>query len=232
MNKLTVFLHVPKCAGRTFQDVLENNYAKGRIWRYPRGSEPPCGWDHMQCVHGHFPIEKWQVYNKQTKEYEWKGIDIDFPNREKVYFTLLRDPIERVWSYYHHTDGHRIYGSIQKWMEDPKREVSEYYRRRANSHIWTLTAHEEITRDSLELAKENLKRTTFGIKEYFNVSLEYFKELHPDIFKTLEHTDYNVRKDKRDMTSDERAYIQSHVELDMELYQYARDQFIIKSMED
>jgi hypothetical protein len=58
----------------------------------------------VQFIYGHFHIN-------------WKAIGRDFDGRQKRFFIFLRDPIERMWSWYHHTNGPRNYGSIVKWLE-------------------------------------------------------------------------------------------------------------------
>jgi hypothetical protein len=154
----------------------------------------------------------------------------DFGDRPRRFYILLRDPIERVWSYYHHTNGPTRYkdkGEIRGWMEDTT-EMNEYYRRRANSHIWTLTGHDDINTHSLNQAIDTLNIVDFGITKCFHHSLMEFQKGNPEIFKTIEYDYKNFRKDKTEMTSGDRSYIYSHVELDMQLYQHAKEKFLKK----
>ncbi len=147
MKPLYVFIHLPKCAGTTIKTILEQNIEN--TFRYPRGVEPECGWQNVNCIHGHFtpvlPVEKGE-----------------FKNRKLRYFTLLRHPVDRTISYYNFSMGthapHKII-PFEEWIDDDSSETHMKY----NTMCYFLgngennKAHEL----NLKIAKHNLSNVFF-----------------------------------------------------------------------
>jgi len=85
---LIISMHMEKCGGTSFEQVLREAYAK-RFFLYDPGppGEPevelPAAID---CLHGHM----------------FFGLHRQFPKRQCRYITLLRDPIERFISNFNH----------------------------------------------------------------------------------------------------------------------------------
>jgi hypothetical protein len=103
---LYVFIHIPKCAGTSIKTILEENIKN--TYRYPRGVEPECGWENVNCIHGHFtPIEP--ILRRE------------FKNRDFKYYTLLRHPVDRTISYYNFSMGTHILERVipfEKWINN------------------------------------------------------------------------------------------------------------------
>lgn len=86
---LTYFLHIPKTAGTSFSQLLdqlvpEHTIVPAKLWSQLLPLLP-YDWSHAQLLRGHFGY----------------GIHRNVP-KEILYVTFLRDPIERCISAYHH----------------------------------------------------------------------------------------------------------------------------------
>ena len=212
MNKINIFLHVEKTGGMSFEDLLANNFREGKHIRYPRSDGETFNWENIQCIYGHFHIN-------------WPTLKRDFGDRPKRFYTFLRDPVDRVWSHYHHTNGPQDHGHIDKWLNSMDRD-RKYYHAYSNRQVYALTGHEDITTQSLEIAKLKLEEIDFGITEYFYNSIMLFQKGNPEVFKTLDFEYLNFTKNKIPMTANDKACIIPYVQFDMELYQYAKELFI------
>lgn len=102
-----VFYHIPKSAGTTLNSVLQKNYPPENLVECGINTQefmadlrtwPPERLAQIRLLQGHFPF----------------GIHELLPGRPQ-YFTILRDPVERVISYYHHArrePAHYLHGLI------------------------------------------------------------------------------------------------------------------------
>lgn len=98
MTARLFFVHIPKCAGVTLHHIIDGEYAPEELYTVP--GVPPMGWteasyeslrdewsdeakEKIKVVKGHMPYG-WHRAFKGAHEY----------------ITILRDPIERVLSYY------------------------------------------------------------------------------------------------------------------------------------
>ncbi len=85
---LVISIHMEKCGGTSFEQVLREQY-DGGFFLYDPGlpgeSEPSIPSD-VTCLHGHM----------------FYGLHERFPDRDCQYITLLRDPLERFMSNFEH----------------------------------------------------------------------------------------------------------------------------------
>ena len=88
---MIISVHIPKCGGTTFQNILQDIYGKRRVWlnytaNLSEGRPPATAVPWLtRCIHGHFLSD---------------AFDRTLPGAELI--TWLRHPVERVVSNYYH----------------------------------------------------------------------------------------------------------------------------------
>lgn len=220
------FLHVPKCAGTTFKDVLYANYktrktawidgkfheeSTKKLISLPRGVR-----NNYKCIMGHFK------YGLHT---HFEG---DFS-----YSTMLRDPIERVISLYYHIK--RAEFHIVKENYDFRKislldfvlsDMSPEIDNCQTVYISGLATNET---SALETAKNNLINhfPIVGTSENLRFStalfLNYYQLKTP---KFLPSRNVGVRPKKERIENFEEieTIIRSRNALDLELYKFANEE--------
>jgi hypothetical protein len=183
MNRL-FFLHIPKCAGTTFYEILYNNYKYQQIAKidgtyidksvkqiitYPEGKKVK-----IKCVMGHMYYGMHEYFNEKYK-----------------YITFLRNPTIRVLSLYYHiitTVNHPLHELfIKKHISLKSFLESEITQELSNEQVRRISGINEkyIKIEHLEIAQSNIK-TDFkfvGITELFDESLVLLRNVVSEIIK-------------------------------------------------
>ncbi len=170
-----IFLHLPKAGGSTLQEVIVRNYACGFGFRFTGDLDQLQAFKALPAemrakfdlVHGHvhFGIHEW----------------VPDP---ALYMTMLRDPVDRLVSYYYFVKAHPEHYLYPKVFGGGM-SLKEYALRRAcievdNDQVRWLCARPhravpigKVTREMLEEAKWNLANsiTVLGLVERFDDSL-------------------------------------------------------------
>ena len=210
MNLLYVFVHLPKTGGDTFSNFMEkffshNNTRNGFSYRYPRGVDPKDGWDKVRFVYGHFDINF--IEN-----------DLNFRDREFVYFTFLRNPMERLYSNYYYANRGKV--TIKQWLQS-----DDYFVENLMTKYLGNAGGKSATEKNLEIAMKNLTRSdvNFGITEHYDESLRRFQVKFPDIFPTIkyERKRISVKPDNYNNNSELNTMIWERNQLDLRLYKFA-----------
>jgi hypothetical protein len=224
-----LFIHCPKTAGTTFFTLLSAHYPSGEIYRSQAGRLQ----DALQ-EHG------WPVvarYRLMRAHYD-TSITRFFPRRP-VCVTMLRDPVERIISYYEHVrrspnhKHHRrvIEGkmSLAQFMDPPlaRSDTSNFQVRQLAGAI---RGPARGLPDSvlLEIARVNLEECAyFGITERFDESLSL---LHFTFgwrsIEAYENLNVSPTPTRRGDHQDEViAKIEEANVLDVQLYRHARRVF-------
>ena len=93
-KQLLIFLHIPKAAGMTLHGVIERQYGKDSVLTKNASIEQVTALydglddkskENLSVIKGHIPF----------------GIH-QFLSRPATYITLLRDPVDRILSYYYY----------------------------------------------------------------------------------------------------------------------------------
>jgi len=96
------FLHIPKSAGTSVTRVLDNYFNKSSILPYQTWNQLlpnlPIEFSNFELIRGHFGYGLYKILNKKP-----------------VYLTMLRNPIERTISQYHHI---RMDPHTNNWVDE------------------------------------------------------------------------------------------------------------------
>lgn len=167
-NNLVCSIHIPKCAGTTLAGIFQSVY--GDRFLHVKGAIVTDLWNDynlskVDCVHGHFAVSPPEI------------------DRPVQYITFLRNPIERLLSYYWFIQGDKSNSqyawtsrlTLREWVETQKLACLD------NDMVRFLAGREHynfnypgkfVDKDDLEMAKENLKKFAFvGVIEDFGSDL-------------------------------------------------------------
>lgn len=250
-NDLVIFSHIPKTAGSTLNEIIEDNYQPDSIFNfYPQKQAKNTNaknWaddfnNHrrslntasgLEILRGHFGF----------------GIHEHLDIKTYTYITVLRNPVERVISNYYYFDRPSIdYKQIKEettlasFVKEKRHKIIDNYQTRFLSGIgWQrgiyledlysrkyAVKYGECTEKMLENAKENLdKYVLFGLQDRFTDTLRLFKRVlkWKDI-KTNKEKNVGFNKPKREAI--DRSIIQiieQENKFDRELYEYATKTF-------
>ncbi len=179
------FLHIPKTGGTSFTKMIDPFYKKEEILPYQTWNvflpEWPIDISNIKLIRGHFGY----------------GIHHIFGRENMRYFTMLRDPVERAISQYHHMTVDRInnnwvhdfpYTDIEQMLEERPWLISNIQMRHLAvdvdviklnpSHPFYYGTHKQFMsskfsdKDLFEKACSNLKNFYFiGFLEDYRCSL-------------------------------------------------------------
>ncbi len=239
-NKTLIYMHIPKCGGTTLNNVLENNFDEDkRYYVNPKNissSKRQLGGienkSSIRLLHGHLC-------------YGWHKL---LP-KKCMYFTVIRDPIERVVSQYNYVrfrDDHSHY--LSEIVNEKKMSIKDYVRSGIcdevnNGMVRLLSGVEDIVQEPygessipygtndktlLERALENVDRhfAFVGLQEHFDKSLLLLRErLSLDTVTYRRQNTGRRHYDKVHPDDDDREVIREYNELDIKLYRYMRTRF-------
>jgi len=229
--RTTIFLHVAKTAGTTLNQVLGREYADILSFYIPKESG------------SHFEDFKNRLKNENAAlirghfEFGWHY----FLSRPFTYFTILRDPVERVISEYFYilsSPDHPLHEQVGKQgggLPDFVRKWNAPNLQTKKISGMTFTKNSGVSQDvevnadnMLKMAKENLSKhfAVVGLTERFDETLILLKrEFGWDWPFYIRD---NVTKDKaarEDIPSSTIDIIKEYNRLDIELYEYAKKCF-------
>jgi hypothetical protein len=203
-----IFVHLPKTGGTTLRAMLESRYQQGQLYSIYEGDP---NFHSMQDFH-------------ELSEEVKSAINVYTGH---ISYAMLRDPVNRVISYYHHVlTYHKVIKnnkiSLIKFLNRRDPQVDNLQTRRLSG----LSApFGKCTDDMLRTAIDNIDKWFFsiGVTDRFDESLVVLSELigwETPVYKTL-----NVginRPPKEYFSQTEINLIQQHNQLDIILYSYAK----------
>jgi hypothetical protein len=238
-NQTIIFIHIPKTAGSTLNSIIDRQYPLGNICSiYPENATVPGGIELSST-------DELKELNKtdQAKIHFLRthmsfGIHRLLPG-PSTYFTVLRDPIERIISLYYFVSAlptplrpdyfpsEDI--SLQNWLRNKITiDMDNAQTRMLSGNLHTVPFG-RCTREDLERAKRNLQEhfSVVGLTERFNETLILLKRVL-GWEESISYTRQNVtrkRPQKDDLSPATLNAIAEANFLDIELYRYAEELF-------
>jgi len=237
MNKVSdqqtpmlLFLHIPKAAGTTLQQIIERQYPSSQI--YSLGAD------------SHQSIAEFQAWpqERQADIHILKG-HLAFGFHESIprsctYFTILREPVERTISYYYFVLQNPEHYLHQQVVSE-KLDLSDVLGRKMTpdldngqarliSGVWNEVPVGEMTRVHLAQAKENLNNhfQVVGLANHFDASLLLLQKAFG--WRRIFYTKTNITQNRPPQTALSPETIEKILQynrLDVELYAFAQQLF-------
>jgi hypothetical protein len=221
------FVHIPKAAGTTLQDIVVRQFRGGKAFRF-------IGTPAQAAEFQNLPQQERDRYDLLTGHvhfgiHEWSG-------RPPLYLTMLRDPVDRVISHYYFAlsqPTHYMYRIIR----ERNLTLKDYAATRATVELdndqvrWlTTTPHRDIPtgkvpRRLLDEAKWNLENafSCIGLTERFDESLACMQAAFG--WKDVSYERRNVTRERpplAEISQDTLDAIREVNALDAELYEFAK----------
>jgi len=225
-----IFLHIPKTAGTTLNEILQQQFEPEQIYFLgPTAQKTIREYQELEAeekepvrlVSGHTPY----------------GFH-EYVAGSSTYFTFLRDPVDRVVSFYHFVrknEQHYLnsavvneFDGIKSFINSGITTMVDNGQTRLISGVWLKPGFGEVTSQDLEQAKLNLKQnfSVVGLTEQFDATLLLFREIFT--WQNIKYVRQNVSKvssTDRKLTPEEREAIVNVNQLDIALYEYAQTLF-------
>ena len=222
-----IFLHIPKTGGSTLYKILERHFSPAEtvtldtpgVARFKTLPAAKRGRYRLIQGHMHFGLHR-------------------FIPRASTYITFLRQPAERVLSFYYYarsTPDHYLYPLLTTGRVDLRTllgreltsELCNFQTRALAGDEWE-DPQRIVTRDALERAKANLGShfSVVGLQEEFDASLLLLGRAFG--WNLPFYVKENVTKEKppnASMDVETRKLVEETNSLDVELYEYARNLF-------
>lgn len=211
-EKLLIFMHIPKTGGTTLNSIFRNCYEKNEIFDHVEKEE-------MRERFNHLSIPDRKAI-KAVSGHHFYGVHEIF-SKPFSYFTMLREPVNRVVSLYYFLKEYP--GYYQDNMKNMSlEEYIEWDAQTKNGQSLQICGSQSNL--TLEKAKENLKTfDVVGLTEMFNESLYLFKRKYN--WKNVNYTKKNITKNRPSIQAVP-AHIIKKIEqqnqLDLEVYRLVK----------
>lgn len=225
-----IFLHVPKAAGTTLRKIIERQYKSEAILTTGE------------------PWHEWVKEFESLPQAQKKGIRIFLGHlrfgfhaylpQPSTYFTMLRDPVDRIVSYYYfvlESPDHYLYDIVTSQNMTLKdllcSEISTEFdngQTRSISGIGHRIGFGQCSPETLQAAQANLREhfAVVGLTEHFDESLLLLKRTFG--WRIPFYVRENVTKNRprrEEMPKDTLDLIARYNQLDIKLYRYAQKLF-------
>lgn len=222
-NQYAIFLHIPKTAGTTLNEILKQQYGK-KAMHWVTGAKQFESVGEMEQVRD----GSIRLFNGHM----CFGLHKFLPG-EATYITFLRHPVDRAISLYYHiarNPKHPQYETIRdcdlSLKDYIESDMSTGDAKNFQTRILYGLSDEKPTndREMLDIVKRNLRKyyAVVGLSERFEDSVTLMTQALGWSFPLW--VDQNISKNrpsKAEESHDVRSLVESVNELDMELYEYA-----------
>tara|TARA_B100000029_G_scaffold301281_2_gene294200 strand:- start:3625 stop:4458 length:834 start_codon:yes stop_codon:yes gene_type:complete len=226
-----IFIHIPKAAGSTLTTILDREYDPSLTYTIEGDIEQSIRKfvslssnyrDKIKLLRGHIPYGLHRHINRSSK-----------------YFTMMRNPEDRIISYYHYvlrSKDHYLHDevvggkmSLNSFIKSQITLELDNDQTRHLSGLFYDIPFGKITEDILEVAKRNIDKDFLivGLSEKFDESLLLMKK-----FLNWRHLPLYVRKnvtknrpETNTFNSQDLNLIREYNSFDVQLYSYAAKKF-------
>lgn len=227
---IIIFQHIPKTAGTTFRYIIQYQFPPSAICElYGSSGSPAQRVEKLQNL-SEIQSQKIKIINTHV------GFGLhDFLRQPCTYITFLREPVSRAISmyyYYQKTKNPRFlnlslkefiqtYPGVQNGMTKNFSGIVLQSQLLDNDQGEQFACNQE----SLEIAKKNIQKyfKFIGISERFDESLLLLREILG--WKIPLYDKSNISQKPNDIDQDTLRLIGELNELDLQLYEYAKDIF-------
>ncbi len=225
-----IFLHIPKTAGTTLNAILQKQYKPQQIYYLGANAQESIR-DYQQLARA----EKEAI--RLVSGHTALGFH-DYVPGSSTYFTFLRDPIERVVSFYYYVkknNEHYLnraavneFEGIAPFINSGITKMVDNGQTRMISGVWLEPAFGKITAQEFEQAKANLKQrfSVTGLTEQFDATLLLFRAIFN--WQSITYIRQNVSKTAaadRELAAVDRQAIEAANQWDIALYEHAQELF-------
>jgi hypothetical protein len=229
-----IFLHIPKTAGFSLNRIIEQNYPIDQFYSTYGAEDLPGG--SVQSFLRLSPARRAQI--RMLAGHVPFGFHEQLPG-PVTYFTVLREPIDRVVSLYYYLRrapkdrlpddqalAHEM--TLEQYVGNRVNVGTDNLQVRMVSGVFCNVGYGQCTRDMLEAAKQNLRErfAVVGLSEQFDATLLLLKRAFH--WRNIYYVRWNVTKDRpalAEVPAETLALIRDHNLLDIELYQFAKSLF-------
>ncbi|MFW6116369.1 MAG: sulfotransferase family 2 domain-containing protein [bacterium] len=225
-----IFLHIPKTAGTTLHRIIERQYRSEELY------SPGLREGHAVGELAKLSQER-RAQIRMFRGHLAFGVDKYLPV-SSTYMTVLREPIDRVISYYYyirrtpHHYLHDFIGSgefdLKGFVDSQAHVMIDNAQTRVLSGVWHGPPFGECTQEMLETAKTNLRErfAVVGLTERFDETLLLMKRTFGwrNVFYTPENVSHG-RPDRGELPPDTLKAVAGTNQFDIALYQYATQLF-------
>jgi hypothetical protein len=229
-DKTVLFVHIPKTAGTTLNNILERQYPPEAMYVLaPNAQEKLAAY--------------YQLDAKEKEQYRIIFGHMGFGLHEHLpgpysYFTILREPIDRCVSFYYFArrlPEHYLHKyvfdqawSLAQFVESGITIMMDNFQTRLISGVWEDPAYGQCSPDLLTQAKRNLENhfDMVGLTSEFDRTLLLLKRQYG--WNNIYYTPQNVTRQRpsaRRIDQNTRNLLAAHNQLDIELYRFAQDLF-------
>lgn len=224
-----MFLHIEKTGGETLRGIFERNYPREAYYRY-YGNIKPQRMDYYKSL----PTARKNKIRFIIGHFDF-GLHTQLGIKNPRYLTILRNPADRVISFYNHLQRNPVLWGMPRVRKMSLEEyvTAGFHRQGDNGQVRRLSgttqlAVGEIGKQHVEKAKENLERwfPVVGLLERFDETLVLLK--NQKVLTNLHYLKKNVsanRLARNRVPKQVLDIIEKYNRWDMELYHFARELF-------
>lgn len=224
-----IFLHLQKTGGSTLGRIIDRHYPSSQLYLLESGND-------SEVLEFAALSEVQRARIKMLRGVVPFGIHQYIPH-ETRYFTLIRNPIDRVVSNFMFlqrkgkpgvkVDYTQRKRTIEKWLEQSPFQFNVQVRTILGGSTRSEALKQALPPDALDQAKNILKKhfSLVGVTDYFDEALLLMQQRFG--WDKLYYVKRLVspKEQREKITPEQRAWIAEHCTLDMELYEWAKREF-------